>query len=98
MNPQRSRAFEATGDLLSDSGSKKGTVGSPEISHHQWAQQSDFLRECCHLSTKEIVSSSVRLATPASKSVLAAKRSSPVKQKEKTPATDEIKKVKWKRK
>jgi hypothetical protein len=39
-----------------------------------------LLRECCHLSTKEIFSLSVRPATPASKRVLAANRMSPVKQ------------------
>jgi hypothetical protein len=81
MKPQRSKALEATGDLLSESGSKKGTVVSGNesavITGHNKTQNA--LRECCHWSTKETVSSSVRPSTPASNSVLAANRNSPVK-------------------
>ena len=81
MKPQRSKALEATGDLLSESGSKKGTVVSGNqsavITGHNRTQKP--LRECCHRPTKETVSSSVRPATPASNSVLAANRNSPAK-------------------
>jgi hypothetical protein len=41
MNPQRSKAIEVMRDLLSESGSKKGTVWLPAISHRYWAQTNE---------------------------------------------------------
>jgi hypothetical protein len=60
---------------------KKALQGRPKLAVIAGPNRvTKYLRECCHLSTREIFSLSVRPATPASKRVLAANRMSPVKQ------------------